>query len=228
MTTISLSAKLFIGLELLSSPLASQAHAKGAVQRPGSSTKAGRVWGASTNGVTGWIHAQGGDEPFVYVGVQVPPDANTSLAAAGKTNELPSWAADKTSQYFMWTNPFCGPMELRDGHGRIVLPLKQEMNVPDVFPSQFDLVLVKSNLWFQHMRTGFYSGPTLPSKVRVPWMQLSCFRLKDCFKLQAPGEYRLTVWPKIYKRVSPASRVCRRIDVPPVTVTIEFGGKPDD
>ena len=59
---------------------------------------------------------------------------------------------------------------------------------------------------------------------RIP--ELSSFEITDWFPVRKPGEYRLTIWPKVYKRLKENDDLCQRIDLPPVSVTIKGEGKP--
>ena len=52
-----------------------------------------------------------------------------------------------------------------------------------------------------------------------PW-----YPLRDFFAIKEPGEYILTVWPKIYHRISTNSLDCERLDLPPVTATFKWDG----
>jgi len=40
------------------------------------------------------------------------------------------------------------------------------------------------------------------------------------FKLKVGEEYKLTIWPKIYKRSETNNDIFKRIDIPPVTIPI--------
>jgi hypothetical protein len=166
--------------------------------------------------------------------------------------------------YWMPTNSFCGPIELRDSTGRKLPPLKPDPSRlknykgdelpldPEVsslasYPPTYSLQ-TESARHFRQFR--WYSGPGIfpmvlfftsprsdlvrfiirdPSKPKepapVPTLFERWFQLTDYFDIKQPGEYQLTVWPKIYKRSATNSDICERIDIPPVTVTIKWDGK---
>jgi hypothetical protein len=50
------------------------------------------------------------------------------------------------------------------------------------------------------------------------------FSLGDYFDIEEPGEYAITVWPKVYKRDATNSDVCHRIDLPPVSAKFKWSG----
>lgn len=170
--------------------------------------------------------------------------------------------------YWMATNSFCGPIEIRDSQGRKLAPLKPDTSgltnyrgselplTPDVaatnaYPLNFDLV-TESARHFRRFRR--YSGPGifpvalfLPSPrselvrfvirspsvpqvpLPVPTLLNRNFQLEDYFDIGVPDEYTLTVWPKIYKRLSATNDFCERIDLPPVSVRIVTkSGKPTE
>ena len=56
--------------------------------------------------------------------------------------------------------------------------------------------------------------------------QLGFFDLGDYFQTKEPGEYKLTLWPKIYKRTGLDNDLYQRIDIPPVSVTFQWDGEP--
>jgi len=62
----------------------------------------------------------------------------------------------------------------------------------------------------------------LPIPLMTCLPQLSRFHLEDYFDIKKPGDYHLTVWPKIYKRAGPTNDLCERIDLPPVTAAVKW------
>ena len=122
----------------------------------------------------------------------------------------------------MATNSFCGPVELRDAKGRSLPLLKPEVSQPDAYPARYSLSDEDANFIHRH---GAYLGPGIfPEPVLAVHSSsdLAKFNLEEYFDLKEPGEYLLTVWPKIYKRAAKGADVCERIDLPPVTVTIKW------
>jgi hypothetical protein len=123
--------------------------------------------------------------------------------------------------YYMATNSFPGPMELRDSEGRVVEMLKPELCSADAYPAQYNWSAEHNSVW---RRTGAYLGSDIfPSIIlgTSTTSEVGRFDLGNYFAIATPGEYRLTVWPKIYKRVAKTNDLCLRIDVPPVTATIK-------
>src|SRR6185369_6425936 len=70
-------------------------------------------------------------------------------------------------------------------------------------------------------------GPMQPSVISGETAHLS-FSLNDYFMPTNVGKYKLTVWPKMYKRTNDGSAICYRIDLPPVTIPIDYSNIPSD
>lgn len=171
--------------------------------------------------------------------------------------------ATKGWDYYMPTNSFCGPIELRDKDNRILPALKPNISPepggmefalnPDVsslkaYPPTYSLQTEHGH-YLGRFKHG-YSGPgvfPLPLFFTIPRTEMvrfqlgrdsrakgtppvaslyrRCFQLGDYFELKEPGEYKLTVWPKIYRRSATNDDICQRIDLPPVSVTIKWQGQ---
>ena len=123
----------------------------------------------------------------------------------------------------MATNDFCGPLELLDGDGHKVPLLKPGVNSLGAYPSSFKLLEMREILMSRHQR-GRYDGPLLPWPCVSANTQFKMFHIAEYFKLSKLGEYKLTVWPKIYKLTSTNDDLCERIDVPSVIIPIEWSG----
>lgn len=67
----------------------------------------------------------------------------------------------------------------------------------------------QTSLWFQESKAN-----------------LGLFDLSHYFQLKKSGDFKLTVWPKIYKPSSKNQDRYERIDILPVTVVIKWGGTP--
>jgi hypothetical protein len=121
--------------------------------------------------------------------------------------------------YFKATNDFCGPVELRDSTGQKVKLLRPEVSSNEAYPSSYKLDGAQQR-YMRRYRIA-YSAPhvTYPE-----WEQpeLARFKLFDYFEITNSGDYRLTVWPKVYVRTSTNTFDCKLIDVPPVTATFTF------
>ena len=133
-----------------------------------------------------------------------------------RTNGVPNVLdPSKSWKYFMATNSFCGFIELRDADGKKLNLLKPQVNLQKAYPASYSLKLMR-----QILDTGFTTdGSTLPTPLVGADVPIG-FNLKDYFKVQNPGEYQLTVWPKIYKRSTTNGDLCERIDLAPVTIPI--------
>ena len=128
--------------------------------------------------------------------------------------------------YHMATNSFCGPIELCDVKGRTLRLLKPEVSRPEAYPPRYSISTEEVN--FLH-RYRAYLGPGIfpvPVFADRSFSELVKLNPTEYFDLKEPGEYRLTVWPKIYKRMSKTNDLCERIDLPPVTLAIKWGGQP--
>lgn len=126
----------------------------------------------------------------------------------------------KSWMFFLATNSFCGFVELRDKAGNKLHLLKPEVNSQDSYPNTYNLKIMRKLLMGENT---YWSGPPVPYALIGSDVPIS-FYLKDYFKIDEPGEYQLTVWPKIYKRISQTNDLCQRIDLPPVAVTINWSG----
>ena len=121
--------------------------------------------------------------------------------------------------YFKAINNFCGPVELRDATGQKVKLLRPEVSSNEAYPSSYKPDGSQQRYMRQYVVA--YSAPTL---TYPEWEQpeLARFKLFDYFAITNSGDYRLTVWPKVYVRTSTNTFDCKLIDVPPVTATFTF------
>lgn len=142
------------------------------------------------------------------------PGTNFYAALSNGTGEFydpsPNW------MYFMATNSFLGPMELRDSDGNSLSPTTETINAPKAYPTFYGL----RDLW-SHARRRWESPcvlvPEQDTIANVPG-----FSLEDCFKIEKPGHYTLTIWPKIYKRTSHGADTCQKVDLPPLSIPFEW------
>ncbi len=121
--------------------------------------------------------------------------------------------------YFKATNNFCGPVELRDSTGQKVKLLRPEVSSNEAYLSSYKLDGAQQR-YMRRYRIA-YSAPHV---TYAEWEQpeLARFKLFDYFDITNSGDYRLTVWPKVYVRTSTNTFDCKLIDVPPVTTTFTF------
>ena len=74
----------------------------------------------------------------------------------------------------------------------------------------------------------YYSGPgTFPFPLDSSRNVMGRFKLSDYFAITNAGEYRLTVWPKIFTRALTNKDLCERVDLPPVTITFQWPIEPE-
>jgi hypothetical protein len=131
--------------------------------------------------------------------------------------------------YWGANNSFCGPIELKDETGQKIPLLKPSVSLPESYPAGFYLSPLFHD-WFNKDMTQA-STYVLPMPGEKPpgflcdskrRYQLALFSLGDYFKIKKSGEYKLTVWPKIYKRSATNTDFFERIDVSPVTAPIKY------
>jgi hypothetical protein len=123
----------------------------------------------------------------------------------------------RNGRFFWGTNSFCGFVELRDADGVKVRLLKPEINDPAAYPNSYRLKIVGR----------LDDDPVAPHELPLALSGVDAsqaFYIKDYFKIKEPGDYQLTVWPKIYKRLGTNDDLCVRMDIPPVTIPIHWAG----
>jgi hypothetical protein len=120
-----------------------------------------------------------------------------------------------TCLYYAPTNPSPPIVQIRDAAGR-ELVLRSSAPVLSNYPNSFSLSYAKSHK--PDPRT-LFPVPLTHSAGCLAW-----FGVGDVCDIPKPGEYTLTAWAKIYKRASDNDDLCRRIDLPPVEVTIKWAG----
>jgi hypothetical protein len=218
------------------------------------------AFGSLTNGIRGEIAVAPMQSSSNVLEIQISVNnvatSNMPLPGVATMEELL-----ERCDYFMATNSFCGPVELRDNAGMIVPSIKPKVSVypgreilyaPDMssqtaYPLSYSLMNENANYFSQFM---VYSGPhvfPLPvflyafrtelarfelrrgsatnDVINPPNLYQPVFQLSDYFDLKSPGDYQLTVWPKIYHRSSTNRDIVVRMDIPPVTSTIKWPGQ---
>ena len=192
-------------------------------------------WGMPTNGICGEaaVHWSSGRGQLPDVQIRIV-DTNASCIFGGESRgeaidgtiggkayplgDLLDRLSHDKWLCFGPTNLFCGPVQLRDAAGRELPPLKPEVSSPEAYPESFSVAQARKQR--PDPRTAF------PLALYGWAPQLARFNLGDYFAIDKPGAYRLTVWPKIYKRSTGNPDLCERIDVPPVAVTIDWTEPP--
>ncbi len=192
----------------------------------------GVVWGEASNDLRGGIllHPNG---DFITVYVQKLGKTNVSvprldLSATNSTIPKPVMGAgyfDRTSPvYLAASNAFCGPIELLNATGESLTFRSHQLTAEEPYPKY-----LRWSILFREAMAQPTISQTVPAdKVYFSgegWVELAKFSLQETFGLKEAGEYRLTVWPKLYKRSERADEdrdVYVRIDMPPVTANINW------
>lgn len=178
-----------------------------------------------TNGITAsgnyWPERLGGAYVQVFIHFS-PPNTNVTFGAFGvivkQTNGTEvAQEPIQVARYFLATNSFCGFIELRDEKGKKVPLLKPGVNSQDSYPPSYSLTTAQRLL---ARNVGL--GASLPAALSGNDAEFG-FPLTKYFRLDEPGKYQLTIWPKIYKRSDADRDLVKRIDLSPVTIPIKWG-----
>jgi hypothetical protein len=180
-------------------------------------SNAGNMWkiqGEATNGISGEanIICEGQSRFFIVVNVM------------RQGNQLPLQGTNSPI-YSGGPNSFCCPLELQDADGKEMVLLKPSVSSPESYPDICNI----TNLSYKIQNKFIIMLLPVPESYSRDFLrdayrnyQLISFNLNDYFKLEKTGEYKLTVWPKIYKQSETNSDIYKRIDVPPVSVMIKW------
>ena len=186
------------------------------------------TWGVPTNGVVDGIHV-GRQSPQhkLEIGIYVHEEFHVSadslppnFYSEPNTNAIQQiWFRknlDDTNQagrYFRATNYFCGPVALRNSDGIEVPPRNRDLTSAGSYPQSF-----------RHRELGlldaFHAKTAWPLVGRLP--ELARFKLDELFEMKKPGDYVLTVWPKIYRQLKNDDDLCERIDLPPISLKVHW------
>ena len=172
---------------------------------------------------------------FLQLGFMLVPNTNypggdsnppTSIAYT-KEFELKyhQWDLDRQGRwpYVQATNALCGPMLLYDANGHGVPSLRPEVNRLSAYPDRFSLRRV----------TRIFSKPIESEMIPIRYWEchpghtggkgfLAPFILEDFFDVQAPGNYELRVWPKLYRCSSTNDDICERLDLPVLKIPLKL------
>lgn len=193
--------------------------------------------GAVTNGLSAeirlvdWSHSGAGIDVNrqngfdLLVGVYVRRQAELpmnvlAVSSPGSTQPIYYWGA---------TNSFCGPMELTDLSGKKMRLLKPDVNSSAAYPDCFNLFQLRQNWWKKNQNHAAVWMLPAPGEKLTGFLrengrfyQLSSFYLGDYFKLRGAGEYKLTIWPKVYERSATNDEYFDRVDLPAMTIPIHW------
>ena len=190
--------------------------------------------GAPTNGLRAEIFMEWPEgqmklaETTVYV-LGVPGWTNDNISLTNKSDK--DWLieymvklANSDWLYYKPTNAFCGPIELVDAGARKCELLTPEVSLAESYPDSYSFALANGAYIWRHPYSG--GAYDFPTPIVEPLSKTAQFRIADYFAITNAGAYRLTVWPKIYKRSSTNKDLCERIDLPPVTITFQWLSEP--
>jgi len=171
----------------------------------------GIVWGAETNRYSGgilFINDSRGLMVSTYV-----------LRTIGTNTNWPKWEPFLPA-YLAPSNEFCGPVELRDAAGMKVPMLRPEVSSREAYPDTMSYAYLSQPKFrsYNGMAPGDLSLFTSEKDNNQP---IKYFALLEYFAIKEPGEYQLTVWPKLYRRSNENRDLYIRIDIPPITVPIQ-------
>lgn len=172
--------------------------------------------GASTNGIYASVKylpnypGSGGPAVSVFIHFRSP---STNI------DYISPFALEKyqVAKYFNARNSFIGFIELKDSGGEKTSLLKPSVNSQTAYPDSYSLKRARRDL---ANRSGM--GPELPGVITGSDPKAGNFHLLKYFNIEKPGDYKLTIWPKIYKKSGTNSDLVKRIDLPPVTIPIKW------
>jgi hypothetical protein len=171
--------------------------------------------GASTNG----IHATGKYSPdypgggdFISISIHfASPSTIVEYVSPFESRKY------HIAKYFCATNSFIGFVELKNAKGDKIPVLKPWLNSAAAYPDSYSLQQARLFLI-----NNIGMGPELPFAITGSDPEIGNFYLKDLFLIEKPGVYQLTVLPKIYKKTQTNDDIVQRIDLPPVTIPINW------
>jgi hypothetical protein len=148
------------------------------------------------------------------------------MANPVKTNATARVEYFKNGFFFQSLNSFCGIVELRDKNHAVV-PLRQpEVNWTNDYPAYFTSATLPQSRFWPKTAPQFAPKERWPTPFLGEIAHLPSFSLTNIFAVEHPGEYRLTIWPIIYKRVYLGQDLCERVDLPPVSVDLTIETSP--
>jgi hypothetical protein len=195
------------------------------------------TWGAETNTLRGGLSVLQ-SRTQTDVEVCVKKSTNSVGPAATLTNTAPrNWRQEvgavsagqnywETMEFVSATNSFCGPVELLDEAGSRVVPADQGLMSLTAYPSSFQYSDVARNEFKKPTISHIMPARRIDLKADVP-TSLVTFNITEMFHIKKSGRYRLTVYPIIYKRSGKNTDVYERVDLPPITTSVELKSEGD-
>jgi hypothetical protein len=188
------------------------------------------VWGTETNGLRGGIRMQAAYNVVVVVSQTgtLPPTANPMTYDPVLSQQLHRpvqiMLGGISPDWFGPTNGYCGLIRVEDKNGNVVPELVPSLCDPGAYPDSLRWSEIQSRVG--KGLTLFPLGKNIMCyrKVSVADQPLTVecgpFSITNLFHLTSPGEYRLTVWPKLYRRSADNPDLFKRLDIAPVSVKI--------
>ena len=128
--------------------------------------------------------------------------------------------------YLVPTNWFCGMIRLWNSNQMELRCWKPKLMATNAYPASLNwqamwLQIAQSSGEFSPMPgdKSFFDGAEFKGSA-VTRDKICEFTLNDLFDLKAKGDYKLTVWAKIYKRSATNDNIYNRIDLAPASTTI--------
>jgi hypothetical protein len=188
------------------------------------------VWGNATNGIRAGVEIFN-DYRQHHGDVWSPIQVDVFLMRS----DLPSRLASTNGPIF-WgaTNSFCGPIELREPDGQTMRPSQTNTILPECYPEILNMRSLDDEFRRKLLRYKLIiSFPAMPGSHGTAFLYdanrlylLDEFYLNDYFHLGQNVQYRLTVLPKIYRQSPTNEDLYLRIDLPAVTVPIQWSSLP--
>jgi hypothetical protein len=210
---------LFILASVIFSPYRSGARDKFLVANPPPNGiyASGRDWGR-------WDGPSFGHYCEITIHID-PPNLNPAWGLFPKeiplTNGmLKTFMPSESWVYFWPTTSYVGMMSLSDEKGRHLTLLDPLINFPETYPESIKLPWAGKH---SNGREYDWNGTVHPSPL-IGTNATFLLNLTSYFHITRPGEYRLTVWPKIYRRMSTNDVECFRMDLAPVTIPFKWNG----
>ncbi len=185
------------------------------------------IWGIPTNGITAGLEIsyyskQGRGSSAFEINVFLK--RHGSVIPPPGTNLPTFWGC---------TNSFCGPIDLRDSDGNEIPLLKSNVTSPGCYPDTLNWQQMNDD-YIRQLKShpDMLGVPSMSGKLPENFLSVAGaryilveFYLNDYFELKEDKEYQFTVWPKLYELSSTNGDVYQRIDIPPVTIPIQWSGE---
>ena len=182
------------------------------------------IWGEAANGIKAGVKIHYNEYSPVWVTMHLHRSGETLPYSFPGTSNSVTNDMQLAPLYLDNTNSFCGPVELKDADGKVVPMIKPDVSLTESYPDRLSwmhLCLLNA----PHTIAPGYRGPDfLTDGTDTKIYQVNGFFLTNYFKMGKTGEYKLTIWPKVYKQSEKDKDLYQRIDIPPVKATIKWTG----